>query len=675
MPETESHGALFDEFSAVEAEEWRRAVREDLGGADPDDFLDWSSIEGLSIPAYLRREDTEDLPHVASDATIPPLADADERPANDWTVCQPVSHPDPATANEHARTALDRGASDLRLTYSPSASQDSGLHLTAPEHLTTLLDGIDVRTTGLHLEGGVAAPVLYGALRAHLADEDVDPENLRGSVGYDPVAAFATGQVGDAGRAFALAHDLTDADAFPHFRSASVDGRAYHDAGASAVQALACTLGALTERLARGTEVELPLSTLLDDLQFLVSVSTSYFVEIAKLRALRLLVPQVVEAFADAAGVTMDFGPPDLQIHAETSRRTETIYDPHVSMLRATTEAMAAVLGGCDTLTVRPYDAALRPPDDFGLRIARNVQLILEHEAHFDQVADPAAGSYYIESMTDTLAQRAWDKFQEIEAEGGIIDALRSGTLQQQIAQTRQERRDAIDEREHVLVGTTHYPALGERRRDDLDRPEGSPSSNGTAVAPLPSPALDGIRTALRDGTPFPAITSALQNDESPIAPLPRIRVAEEIESIRLRTEAYAETHDGPPQVLLAPLGPPAARSARATFARNFLGVAGFAIEEPLKFESVDAVADAAVEQNADVVVLCSSNAEYPKLAPSLAAALADRGHDALLGIAGAPDDIDAGDHADFFVHQNSSLNETLTTLQNLLGIPTSEDA
>jgi len=671
MSETESHGSLFDEFPAVDAADWRRAVQEDLGTADVDDFLEWTSVEGVSVPAYLQREHIENLPHVASDAETPPLA---QRSPNDWTICQSIHHPDLETANEHARNALDGGAGSLQLSSHPS-SQASSLQMTGPEDVSRLLDGIDLNATGLHLDEGLGALGLYAALRESLSEQGIDPQELRGSVCFDPVAAFAAGQIGDIDQAFSLTHDLfSETEGLPRSRSVIVDARVYHDAGASAVQELACMLGALAERLARGTEQNWSLSTVLDDLEIVVPVSTPYFVEIAKLRALRLLAPQVVLAFADESQTDLDFSPTDLRIRAETSRRTETIYDPYVNMLRATTEAMAAVIGGCDTLTVRPYDTALRPPDDFGLRIARNVQLILKHEAHLDQVADPAAGSYYVETLTDQLTHRAWAQFQELEAEGGIIEAFRNGTLQQQIAETRAERRKAVDEREHVLVGTTNYPSLDERRHDDLVRSNSIPSSNGTAVAPLPSPTLDAIRTALRDGATPSAITVALQNGESPIAPLPRIRVAEDIESIRLRTEAYAETHDGPPQVLLAPLGPPAARSARATFTRNFLGIAGFAIEEPLKFESVEEAADAAVEHDADIVVLCSSNAEYADLVPALASALADRGHDALLGIAGSPDDIDTDGHADFFVHQGSDLQETLTTLQNRLGIDVTSD-
>jgi methylmalonyl-CoA mutase len=665
---------LFEEFSAVPHEEWRATVQSELGVSSPESLLEWESVEGVTMPAYLQQEALEDAAHVDPEAAVPPLAQASTLPGNAWTLCHPVDHPDPATANEHAQAAIKGGAEALDLAASPDTNA-SGQTVPSAEAFATLLDGIDLRETALHLGRGHGGLVLYSLLRTHLSDEGIDPASVRGSLGYDPVAAVASGSGLGVDRAFALADDLMAADDLPQVRSAAVDARVYHDAGASAVQELTYTLGALTERLARSTERGRSLSSLLQELQVLVSVSTSYFVEIAKLRALRLLVPQVVAAFSDDTGVGLEFDTDDLCIRAATSRRTETMYGPYVNMLRATTEAMAAVLGGCDALTVRPYDASLRPPDAFGGRIARNVQLTLRHEAHLDRVADPAAGSYYIESLTDTLARRAWDEFQEIEAEGGIVEALRSGTLQEQIAETRQERREAIDEREQILVGTTHYPALDERRQDDLDRPEGSPSSNGTAVAPLPSPSLDAIRSAVRDGTTFPEITAALQTDESPIAPLPRIRLAEAIESIRLRTEEHAAAHNGPPTVLLAPLGPPAARSARATFARNFLGVAGFEVEEPLKFETVDEAADAAVQHSADVIVLCSSNAEYADLAPSLISALADRDHNALLGIAGAPDDIDAGDHADFFVHQNSSLNETLTTLQNLLGIPTSEDA
>ncbi|MFB6098024.1 MAG: methylmalonyl-CoA mutase family protein [Salinibacter sp.] len=628
----------------------------------------------MTLPAYLRRDALDEVRHVEGEAEVPPLAGVSTAPANEWSLSHPLHHPDPEIANEHARIAVERGAQALYVAVAPPRSEvHGGPVIRTAEDLATVLDGIDLSETDLHLGADLAAPGLHALLQDLLSAGVFDPATLNGSIAFDPVAVLASGPSPGPDATFRLADQLT-AEAPPHVRSVTVDARVYHDAGASAVQELAATLAALTERLARSTDRGASLPTLLEELQILVSVSTSYFVEMAKLRALRLLVPQLASAFGDEAQNALNFTPADLQIRAETSRRTETIYDPYVNMLRATTEAMAAVLGGCDVLSLHPYDASLRPPDAFGSRIARNTQLILEHEAHFDHVADPAAGSYYVETLTDRLAQRAWTQFQALEAEGGIVTALRNGTLQHQIAETRRERRDAIDEREHILVGTTHYPALDERRRDDLASAD-APSPNGASEPVFDGPSLDAIRSTLREGKTLPDVTSALRAGSTDIDPLPRIRLAGPIEAIRLRTEAYAETHDGPPHVLLAPLGPPAARSARARFARNFLGVAGFSIEEPLTFESVDDAADAAVEQDADVVVLCSSNAEYADLAPALTSALADRGHDALLGIAGGPDDIDADDHADFFVHQGSSLTETLPTLQEHLGISTSEDA
>jgi methylmalonyl-CoA mutase len=665
---------LFEEFSAVAHEDWMAKVQSDLGVSSPESLLEWSSVEGVTMPAYLQREALEDASHVDPEAASPPLAQGSTRPANAWTLCHPIAHPDPDTANKHAQSALDGGAEALALNVT-SEMGDVEQTVRSPDDLATVLTGIDLRETGLHLGGGLRGLVLYTLIRDHLSSENIDPASVHGSVAYDPIAVLTAGPSPSADCAFALADQLQrDADDLPDMRSVTVDARVYHDAGASAVQELAYTLGALAERLARSTEQDISLAAFLEDLQIILSVSTSYFVEIAKLRALRLLVPQVLAAFSDETASDLEFNPDDLLVRTDTSRRTETIYDPYVNMLRGTTEAMAAVLGGCDVLTIRPYDASLRPPDAFGSRIARNTQLVLRHEAHLDQVADPAAGSYYVETLTDKLAKKAWEAFQALEASGGLLDALRDGTVQEDLAEVRKARRDAVDQREHILVGTTHYPSLDEKRREDLTDPDTPPSSNGTSPSVLEAESIDAIGRALDDGATVDQICASLHEETTPVEPLPRIRLAADIEAIRLRTEQYADAHEGPPSVLLAPLGPPAARSARATYVRNFLGVAGFAIEEPLKFDAVEEAADAAVEQQIDIVVLCSSNAAYTELTPSFASALADRDQDVLLGIAGSPDDIDAGDTPDFFVHQGSSLKETLTALQERLGIPVTSD-
>ena len=665
MSSADSLPPMFYEFPPTPTEEWKSKIKDDLGRSDIGHVLQWDSIEGVSLPGYLRREDLDEIAHVDPDAAASPLADADGTPANDWQVRQNLAHPDPSEANRLARSAVRRGATALGLIRPPFQSgHDFGLTTDTVADLQTVLDEIPLKEVVLHLDGGPAAPVLLAALQQIVSERGTD--DVHGSIGYDPVTALATGTIRRPDLAFDLADDLVSA-APSSFRSLTVDLRAHHDAGASAVQELAFGLGALSDTLATLLERAHDLSALLPRLQFTTAVSTSYFVEIAKLRALRLLVPQVVDAYAAETGEDTEFQPADLFVQAETSRRTETVYDPYVNMLRATTEGMAAVVGGCDVFSVRPFDASLRAEDAFSTRIARNVQLILREEAHFDAVADPGAGSYYLEAATDQLAQRAWDTFQDLEADSGLLAGLRDGHVQKQIAAVREERQSEVDTRKRVLVGTNHYPALDETRRDDLDEPTSFASSDNSI--PLDTSSLDGLRTALSDEHSVSELLATLAEGTTTIEPLPRLRVSEAIEEIRLRTERHAEETGHTPTVLLAPLGPAKMRSARANFARNVLGVAGFDLVEPLRFDAPDDAAEAAAEADADIVVLCSADREYPELTPALRRAIDERHVSPLLIVAGNPDKIDADLPADDFIHLGNLLREKLETLQHRLGI------
>jgi methylmalonyl-CoA mutase len=349
------------------------------------------------------------------------------------------------------------------------------------------------------------------------------------------------------------------------------------------------------------------------------------------------------------------------------------VLDPHVNMLRHTTAAMAAVLGGCDTLTVRPFDDCVRAPDRFGTRIARNVQLILQHEAHFDIVDDPAAGAYYLETATDQLARRAWDRFQTLEANGGLLAALRDGRVQSEIGDVRAERCRAVDDRDRVLVGTNHYPPADEILSTD----ESASFCNNGTKEPIQwgDSALETLRGTLADGASLPALARRLTaTDAAEISPLPTVRVAAGIESVRRRTERHADQNGTRPLVLLAPLGPSGARSARASFAQNFLGVAGFEIRAPLKFDTPAAVADRTAEIVPDLLVVCSADAEYPSLVSALRSNLAEHGVSPLLLVAANPAQMEDEVAADEFIHQESPLRATLEVLQNRLDLPAIKD-
>lgn len=353
----------------------------------------------------------------------------------------------------------------------------------------------------------------------------------------------------------------------------------FHNSGATAVQELAFAIAAGVDRLAG----DLPAT------DFVFAIGSNYFFEIAKLRAARLLWAQAAAAFTGCDG--------EMRLHARTAIANKSLYDPYTNLLRVTTEALSAVLGGCDTLIVEPFE--------FSDRLAVNVQRLLKHEAHLDQVADPAGGSYYVEALTDSLAREAWKLFQQVEARGGFTAA--QSFVEDAIATSRKAQEAAVASRRRTLVGVNNYPDL-------------------TEAAVNPGVA---VRFAWRLSEPF--------------------------ERIRMRTERHAHATGRTPTLLLLTRGDVRMRIARASFCANFFGCAGFRIQESTTLEP------------ADLVILCSSDPEYLALAqevvPQVNVPVLVAGNPKELikpltdaGIAG-------------FVHVSSNMVETLTEWQNRLGV------
>ena len=390
-------------------------------------------------------------------------------------------------------------------------------------------------------------------------------------------------------------------------------------------------LAGASELIAALTDRGLAAETLVRHVHVRSAVGTSYFPEIAKLRALRGLLGQVCEAYAP--GTRHD----DLIVQAVTSGRSMTRFAPYVNLLRTTTAAAAAVLGGCDTLVVRPFTEPQGRPDAFALRLARTTQLILRDEAYLDKVADPAAGSYYIEQLTEAIARRAWALFQEIEAQGGLRAALRSGFVQAMIRESRQARLQAIGTRTRTLVGLNRYP--------DPDEP----SPDAPAAPRREAPDFTG----------------------DPIDALPPVRDAAGFEALRDRTAAFAERTGHLPHVQLVLFGPRAMRSARANFSRDFFGCAGFRVTEDRGFDDPADAEDTLRTSDADVVVFCSADDAYAEAVPALVAALPDAARP-LLVVAGNPKADRAELEAagiDSFIHLGTPLLEALEAYQRQLGV------
>lgn len=374
-----------------------------------------------------------------------------------------------------------------------------------------------------------------------------------------------------------------------------------HEAGAHAIQELGYGIAAGVERLAALTAT-LPVDTIAGQIEFVFAVGPSYFIEIAKLRAARMLWAQAV----------MAFGPQDdracrMCLHVCTPQRNKSAYDRYTNLLRVTTEALSAVVGGCDQLTVKPFG--------FDPHLALNVQRILQEESHLDAVADPAGGSYYIEALTDSLAREGWKLLQQTEAEGGYAKVLASGAIGKALAETRAAREKAYSARRRALVGVNNYPNLTEK----------------TPEAEVPGPERGSA--------------------------LPQVRVAEAFEKIRRRTTEHASATGRYPQVLLLKRGDVKMKGARSNFCLNFFGCAGFDIVEAEEYEGTDA----------DLIVLCSSDAEYLAFAQEVCPKVK-----APVLVAGNPkEQIEPLQAAGVqgFIHIFSDLVQTLTQWQDKLGM------
>ncbi len=392
----------------------------------------------------------------------------------------------------------------------------------------------------------------------------------------------------------------------------TVHAEEFAENGATAVEEVGFALASGVDFIAAMQDRGIVAARIADSVAFSFAMGPEYFMQIAKLRAFRMVWAQAVASFGAA---------PDharARIYARTSHWNKTIYDPHVNMLRTTTEAMSAAIGGADSIYVAPFDECYKTHDDVSRRLARNTQIILKQEALLARVADPGGGSYYLETLTDSIARKAWKQFQEIEAAGGFRKAT---TI---IAQTLQQRRTTLEKsvvsRRRILTGTNRFANASDQALDRIEV----------------SPAPDSFRPA----SPF--------------------------EQLRLRTERNGIETGHAPRVLLAEIGDAKMRSARSAFVADFFACAGLAtiIE---RFRTPQQIASAP----ADLIVLCSSDAEYLALATALLPELKARGVEIPVLIAGNPETGEQLRSAGIteFIHLRSNPIELLTRLQQLLGI------
>jgi methylmalonyl-CoA mutase len=444
---------LFDQFPPVTTEEWMDKIHTDLKGADYNEKLVWKTDGGFEVKPFYRVEDIENLMYIN---TLPgefPYIRGSKIKNNNWLVRQNIEVSDYSEANSKALTILMKGVDSL------------GFIITDPESVSEnnfriLLSDIHIEIIEINFLCNGKAKEILNHISIIARERGISPEVIHGAIEADPISRLMlNGKLCvpvEEGFDY-LASLTTSASVFSNFRTVHLNASNFNNAGTGIVQELAFAVSMGSEYMSQLTGRGISAQNIASKIRVSFGTGSDYFQEIAKLRAARLLWSVVINGFqpANIESIKMD-------IHCVTSEWNKTVFDPYVNMLRTQTEAMSAILGGTDSLTVEPFDIVFRKPDEFSERIARNQQLILKEESYFDKVTDPGAGSYYIENLTNLIAESAWKLFLEIEDQGGFLASLKSGFIQRKISESADKRKADIASGKEVLLGTNMFPDTNE---------------------------------------------------------------------------------------------------------------------------------------------------------------------------------------------------------------------
>jgi methylmalonyl-CoA mutase len=617
---TENKINLFEEFPPVSTAEWQAKIEADLKGKDFEKTLVWRTNEGFNVRPYYREEDLEKVQYLNTLPGQSPYVRGTKTNGNEWYIRQDIQVTTPEEANKKALEILNKGVNSLGFVF-------KGCTEVTVADVEFLLKDICLDAIEVNLVSCCKSVNNGKVLAQYITKKYGADAKVVASVKVDPLGSLTRNGSFDESVYFEMKALVEETNSLENFRSIAVTGKNFRDAGSSIVQELGFSLAIGAEYLSKLTEAGLNIDDVACNIKFNFGVGANYFMEIAKLRAARLLWANVVEAFEPKCKCSGK-----MIIHSENTIFNKTVYDPYVNMLRTQTEAMSAVLGGTDSLTVLPFNAVFEPTTDFSERIARNQQILLKEEAHFDKIADPAAGSYYIETLTDSIAEQAWKLFLEVQEKGGYVAAFKEGFVQAQVKATAAKMDLAIATRKENLLGTNQFPNFIEYIQKELDAE---------------------------------VFSKKVCKSENAIAePLARYRGAQAFETLRYATDVYSKEHKRP-LVFMLTVGSLAMRKARAQFACNFFAVAGFDVVEGKGYDSVEEGVADAVEADAAIVVICSSDDEYAELAPAAAEMLIDP----IFVVAGNPaskEELEAKGIKNY-IHVRSNLLEELTRYQKEL--------
>ncbi len=616
MTKTKQEG-LFAEFPGVSTEAWDAVITTDLKGADYEKRLVWRTPEGIKVRPYYRAESLAGLKFLGSAPAEFPFVRGIVN-HNRWMVTQSIVVDSIQSANAEALDILMKGVDSLCFVTKEGLSAES---------LDELLAGISLPSVEVSFKGKGLVKIAE-LFMAKVKSEGYEPKTIKAAFDIDPIiknrsceGAYVCGGDGE-GCFEAIAKVVKLCAGYKNVKVVNVGAEHFSNSGSTIVEEAAFALAAGHEYIVRLMSLGLSIDEIGRKIRFAFSVTSNYFMELAKFRAVRMLWASIVKEYSPKCCC-----PSKMHIHATTSKWNQTVYDPHTNMLRGTTEAMSAALAGVQSLEVTPFNAAYETPDEFSKRIARNVEALLKHESHFDQVVDPAGGSYYIETLTSSIADEAWKLFLEIEEMGGYAKALESGFIVGRVKASAEAKDKNIATRRQILLGANQYPNFTETAAENLC---------GCAV-------------------------ERAQAEENVLTPY---RGAMAFEQMRLGVDRSGKN----PKAFMLTCGNLSMARARSQFACNFFACAGIKVLDNTYFKSVEQGVTEALASGAQIVVVCASDDDYATVAPQIKELL---GGKATLVVAGAPacaEELKAQGIGNF-INVKSNVLETLKFYLKEMGI------
>ncbi|MCY3985589.1 MAG: acyl-CoA mutase large subunit family protein [Candidatus Dadabacteria bacterium] len=560
---------LFDDFPETSKEVWKEEVEKRASFED----LIWYTEDGIDIEPLYTKEEAGDFP--LGKETLPgefPFVRGTGKKDNRWLITEEIKFAGAQDAIIAASAAVRGGADSL--VFIPQTE-------IKPRTMKTLIKETNPLRISMNFAVREDPQKVSALFLSSCAGMGIDTRKLRGCLFFDPLShLLARGSlVTPLGENLEKIKETIESlsDSAPGYAAFSVRSSTFKNSGATITQELAFTVAAAAEYLVMLKERGVSADKTCRHMVFCFSTGSSFFAEIAKLRAARVLWANIVEQFSPAL--------PDsfrMRIHCHTSTFNKTIYDSHSNIMRTALEAIASVIGGTESLTVEPFDAHYRETGELSRRIARNIQILLRNESHLGTVTDPGGGSYHVEKLTRSISEKSLELFQEIERKGGYLECVRSGFIKNAVISSGKKTLNDISRRRKTLVGTNEFPNLTERMAEEIRKP------------------LEGEKINSGDGAPEVFLES---------------RAARDFEKIRLLSEKFAERTGEDPKIFLLHLSDSPQTSARAIFSMNFFGCGGFSVVDGAKSPGIEQGITAALGENPLGVVICGSDEDYQSFA------------------------------------------------------------